>query len=164
MSNALEKIQNKIYTLNQLMIKVENWKAHKKKVIFSNGCFDLIHLGHIEVLARASDLGNILIVAVNSDKSIKKIKGNKRPILKEESRLQQIAALEFVDAVLLFDEDNPYETIKSLLPNVIVKGGDYCSEDVIGNNLVKQIGGEVVIVPLTKGYSTTTIFEKIKNE
>ena len=146
------------------MIKVENWKAQKKKVIFSNGCFDLIHLGHIEVLARASDLGDVLIVAINSDKSIKKIKGNKRPILKEESRLKQIAALEFVDAVLLFDEDNPYETIKSLLPNVIVKGGDYYSEDVIGNNLVKQSGGEVVIVPLTKGYSTTTIFDKIKNE
>ena len=164
MPNALKKIENKIYTLNQLMIQMKNWKAHKKKVIFSNGCFDLIHLGHIEILARSSDLGNILIVAINSDKSIKKIKGNKRPILEEESRLKQIAALEFVDAVVLFDEENPYEIIKSLLPNVIVKGGDYCPEDVIGNNLITQSGGEVIIIPLTKGYSTTTIFDKIKNE
>jgi rfaE bifunctional protein nucleotidyltransferase chain/domain len=164
MPNALKKIENKIYTLNQLMIQMKNWKAHKKKVIFSNGCFDLIHLGHIEILARSSDLGDILIVAVNSDKSIKKIKGNKRPILEEESRLKQIAALEFVDVVVLFDEENPYEIIKSLLPNVIVKGGDYCSEDVIGNNLITQSGGEVIIIPLTKGYSTTTIFDKIKNE
>jgi len=164
MPNALKKIENKIYTLNQLMIQMKNWKAHKKKVIFSNGCFDLIHLGHIEILARSSDLGDILIVAINSDKSIKKIKGNKRPILEEESRLKQIAALEFVDVVVLFDEENPYEIIKSLLPNVIVKGGDYCSEDVIGNNLITQSGGEVIIIPLTKGYSTTTIFDKIKNE
>tara|TARA_B110000263_G_scaffold189034_1_gene166676 strand:- start:2997 stop:3491 length:495 start_codon:yes stop_codon:yes gene_type:complete len=164
MPNALKKIENKIYTLNQLMIQMKNWKAHKKKVIFSNGCFDLIHLGHIEILARSSDLGDILIVAVNSDKSIKKIKGNKRPILEEESRLKQIAALEFVDVVVLFDEENPYEIIKSLLPNVIVKGGDYCPEDVIGNNLITQSGGEVIIIPLTKGYSTTTIFDKIKNE
>ena len=164
MSKALNKLQSKIYTLDQLIDKVSNWKDQNKKIVFTNGCFDLIHLGHVEVLARSSDLGDKLIVAINSDESIAKIKGTNRPIIEEESRVKQIAALDFVDAVILFQQDTPIKIISSITPNVITKGGDYKISDVVGYESVQENNSEVAIIPLTQGYSTTSILDKIKNE
>ena len=144
--------------------KINLWRLDNKKIVFTNGCFDLIHLGHIEVIARSADLGDILIIGVNTDNSIKRLKGKNRPIVEEISRAKQLAALEFVDAVVFFDEDTPIDLIKAINPNVITKGGDYNTDQVIGNDIVTQNDGEVVIIPLTQGYSTTSILEKIKDE
>ena len=164
MSKALNKLQNKIYTLDLLMDEINNWKKQNKKIVFTNGCFDLIHLGHVELLARSSDLGDKLIVAINSDESIIKIKGINRPIIEEESRAKQIAALDFVDAVILFNQDNPIEIISLVIPDIITKGGDYKISNVVGHEIVRENNSSVVIIPLTQGYSTTSILDRIKNE
>jgi len=164
MSKALEKVKNKIFNKNNLLEKLEIWRKGNKKIVFTNGCFDLIHLGHIEVLARSADLGDILIIGVNTDSSIKELKGNNRPIIEEDSRAQQLASLEFVDAVILFNEQTPLELIKVIKPNVITKGGDYNSEQVVGNEIAIENEGEVIIIPLTQGYSTTSILDKIKHD
>ena len=164
MSKALERVKNKIFNKNNLLEKLEIWRKGNKKIVFTNGCFDLIHLGHIEVLARSADLGDILIIGVNTDLSIKELKGNNRPIIEQNSRAQQLASLEFVDAVILFNEQTPLELIKVIKPNIITKGGDYTSEQVIGNEIAVKNEGEVIIIPLTQGYSTTFILDKIKNE
>ena len=164
MSKALERVKNKIFNKNNLLEKLQTWRGANKKIVFTNGCFDLIHLGHIEVLARSADLGDILIIGVNTDSSIKELKGNNRPIIEENSRAQQLASLEFVDAVILFNEQTPLELIKVIKPNVITKGGDYNSEQVVGNEIAVKNEGEVIIIPLTQGYSTTSILDKIKND
>ena len=164
MSKALERVKNKILNKNNLLEKLQTWRGANKKIVFTNGCFDLIHLGHIEVLARSADLGDILIIGVNTDSSIKELKGNNRPIIEEDSRAQQLASLEFVDAVILFNEQTPLELIEVIKPNVITKGGDYNSEQVVGNEIAVKNEGEVIIIPLTQGYSTTSILDKIKND
>ena len=164
MSKALERVKNKIFNKNNLLEKLEIWRSANKKIVFTNGCFDLIHLGHIEVLARSADLGDILIIGLNTDSSIKELKGNNRPIIEENSRAQQLASLEFVDAVILFNEQTPLELIKVIKPNVITKGGDYNSKQVVGNEIAVKNEGEVIIIPLTQGYSTTSILDKIKND
>ena len=164
MNKALEKINNKIFGLEFLIKTLDQWRNENKKIVFTNGCFDLIHLGHIELLARSSDLGDILIIGVNSDSSIQKLKGENRPIIEEDSRVKQLAALEFVDAIVLFHEDTPQKLIEKIKPDVITKGGDYKAENVVGNEVVNQKNGEVVIIPLTQGYSTTSILKKIKDD
>ena len=164
MSKSLEILNSKILDKERLLVKLSDWKEENKKIVFTNGCFDLIHLGHIEVIARSADLGDILIIGVNTDNSIKRLKGPNRPIVEEISRAKQLAALEFVDAVVLFDQDTPIDLIKMINPNIITKGGDYNTDQVIGNDIVTQNDGEVVIIPLTQGYSTTSILEKIKDE
>ena len=164
MTKALEKINDKIFDLEFLMKNIGQWKNENKKIVFTNGCFDLIHLGHIELLARSSDLGDVLIIGVNSDLSIQKLKGENRPIIEEDSRVKQLAALEFVDAVVLFHEDTPQKLIEKIKPDVITKGGDYKAENVVGNEIVTQQNGQVVIIPLTQGYSTTSILKKIKDD
>ncbi len=164
MSKSLEILNSKILDKEKLLVKLTDWKEENKKIVFTNGCFDLIHLGHIEVIARSADQGDILIIGVNTDNSIKRLKGKNRPIVEEISRAKQLAALEFVDAVVFFDQDTPIDLIKIINPNVITKGGDYNTDQVIGNDIVTQNNGEVVIIPLTQGYSTTSILEKIKDE
>ena len=164
MSKSLEILNSKILDKERLLVKLTDWKEENKKIVFTNGCFDLIHLGHIEVLARSADLGDILIIGVNTDSSIKELKGDNRPIIEEYSRAQQLASLEFVDAVILFNEQTPLELIKVIKPNVITKGGDYNSEQVVGNEITIKNEGEVIIIPLTQGYSTTSILDKIKND
>ena len=164
MSKSLEILNSKILDKERLLVKLTDWKEENKKIVFTNGCFDLIHLGHIEVIARSADLGDILIIGVNTDNSIKRLKGKNRPIVEEISRAKQLAALEFVDAVVFFDQDTPIDLIKVINPNVITKGGDYNTDQVIGNDIVTQNDGEVVIIPLTQGYSTTSILEKIQDE
>ena len=164
MSKQLNKLKAKIFNIKDLSQMLKEWRSDGNKIIFTNGCFDLIHLGHLEILARSADLGDKLIVGINSDMSIKKIKGNSRPIIQEDSRAKQLAAIEFVDAVILFNEDTPYDLINFINPDIITKGGDYKKNDVIGNELMNKKAGKVVIIPLTQGFSTTSILEKIKNE
>ena len=164
MSKSLKILNSKILDKERLLVKLTDWKKENKKIVFTNGCFDLIHLGHIEVIARSADLGDILIIGVNTDNSIKRLKGPNRPIVEEISRAKQLAALEFVDAVVFFDQDTPIDLIKIINPNLITKGGDYNSDQVIGNDIVAKNNGEVVIIPLTQGCSTTSILEKIKDE
>ena len=160
---SLKNIKNKIFSIAELKKEVQKWKKNNDKIVFTNGCFDILHLGHIELLAKAADLGNKLIIAVNSDESIKVLKGEKRPILDEKSRSIIIASLEKVNAVIIFKESTPLDVIKKINPDIIVKGGDYIKEDVIGKNYIEKYGGEVIIFPLSEGFSTTSILEKIYN-
>ena len=160
---SLKNIKNKIFSISELKKEVQKWKKNNDKIVFTNGCFDILHLGHIELLAKAADLGNKLIIAVNSDASIKVLKGEKRPILDEKSRSIIIASLEKVNAVIIFKESTPLDVIKKINPDIIVKGGDYIKEDVIGKNYIEKYGGEVIIFPLSEGFSTTSILEKIYN-
>ncbi len=139
------------------------WKTSNQKLVFTNGCFDILHKGHIEYLDKTSNLGDKLIIGLNTDSSVKKLKGDKRPFMREESRAIIMAALEMVDAVVLFSEETPYELIKQILPDVLTKGEDYEIEDIAGHDIVLSSGGTVETIELTEGFSTTSLIEKIKN-
>ena len=158
----LEIITNKVITREELAFQLAVWRFKDMKIVWTNGCFDLLHLGHIDYLSKAKDQGDILIVGVNTDKSVRRIKKEGRPITDEVSRSTIIAALRFVDAVILFDEETPYEMIQMIQPNVLVKGSDYTAEDIVGYDIVKAKGGEVVTIDFLDGYSTTAIEEKIR--
>lgn len=161
--NSLTAISNKIHDNQSLNLKLHDWGLAKRKIVFTNGVFDLLHLGHIDYLSKAKDNGDILIVGVNSDKSVLHLgKGDNRPITDEKSRLTIIAALEFVDAVMLFDEDTPLELIKIVQPDVLVKGSDYKPEDIVGYDVVMAKGGTIKTIELLPGYSSTAIEQKIK--
>ena len=159
----LNKINSKIFTLEELKVQVDSWKKSGEKIVFTNGCFDLVHRGHIEVLARTADLGTKFIIGLNSDSSIKELKGESRPIVDENSRAILLAALSFVDAIILFSEDTPINLISTLVPDVLAKGGDYEIETIVGHKVVQENGGEVKLVPFVDGFSSTNIIEKIKN-
>ena len=159
----LNKINSKIFSFDDLKNQVNAWKQAGEEVAFTNGCFDIIHRGHIEVLAQTADLGDRLIIGLNSDTSIQKLKGKNRPIIEEQSRAILLASLEFVDAVVIFSEDAPLKLISALLPDVLAKGGDYEIETIVGHEIVQQNGGKVKLVPFVDGFSSTTIIEKIKN-
>lgn len=162
--NHLETIRKKILNPETLRHTLIRWRFQGKKIVFTNGCFDLLHLGHIDYLSKAADLGDILIVGVNTDKSVRMLeKGDNRPITDENSRAMIMASLHYVDAVALFDEETPYNLIKTVQPDVLVKGSDYKVEDVVGYDIVKAKGGKVVSIDLVPGYSTTAIEQKIKN-
>jgi rfaE bifunctional protein nucleotidyltransferase chain/domain len=137
------------------------WKFQGKKIVFTNGCFDILHLGHIDYLSKAKDLGDILVVGLNTDLSVSKIKGPTRPIQDEISRSMVLAALGFVDAVVFFGEETPYNLIKTTQPEILVKGADYKPEDIVGYDIVKNKGGEIVTIEFLEGYSTTAIERKI---
>jgi len=137
-------------------------KAEYKKVVFTNGCFDFIHPGHIYYLNEAKSMGDILVIGLNSDKSVRKIKGKDRPINNQDFRISVLSALEMVDYVIVFDEPTPYNLIKAIVPDILVKGGDYKIEDVVGRDIVEGNGGRVVCVSYIEGFSTTSIIEKIK--
>lgn len=158
----LEIVNSKIVSKEELAGKLAVWRFFSKKIVWTNGCFDILHLGHIDYLSKAKDQGNILVVGVNTDRSVRKIKKPGRPITDEKSRSTIIAALNFVDAVLLFDEETPLEQIKFIQPDVLVKGSDYKAEDIVGYDIVKAKGGEIVTIDFLPGYSTTAIEEKIK--
>ena len=160
MSN-LQKIKNKIFTLEDLKDLRKLWKKEGKKVVFTNGCFDLIHLGHIDYLSKASDLGDKFLIAVNSDNSVSKLKGTGRPIKDEMTRAMLLASFSFVDAVFIFNEETPHKVISALLPDVLVKGGDYNIKEIVGYKEVAQNGGKVITIPFVEGYSTTNYEQKI---
>lgn len=150
------KIEDKIKTIDNLYLD------KYKKIVFTNGCFDILHLGHIDYLSKSKDLGDLLIVGLNSDQSIKNIKGSQRPINDQYMRSIILASLSFVDIVIIFDEDTPENLIKIIKPNILVKGGDYNIETVVGSEIVKSYGGEIKIIDFIDGYSTTKIINKIK--
>lgn len=159
----LQWIQNKILRDDMSIARhVNMWKALGKKIVFTNGCFDILHHGHLDLLAKAADMGNILIVALNTDASVKKLKGDERPINHEEDRLFQMASLLCVDAVCLFDEETPEQLIYKINPDVLVKGGDYNINTIVGAQHVMSYGGSVEVVPFVQGYSTTELINNIK--
>ena len=160
------QIRKKIFTSAdadyQRMLNI--WQFQGKKIVFTNGCFDILHLGHIDYLSKAKDLGDVLIIGLNTDLSVSKIKGNNRPIQDENSRAMILASLGFVDAVVFFGEDTPYNLIKITQPNILVKGADYKAENIVGYDIVKNKGGEIITIEFLEGYSTTGIEKKIRDE
>ncbi|MEQ9373859.1 MAG: D-glycero-beta-D-manno-heptose 1-phosphate adenylyltransferase [Imperialibacter sp.] len=142
--------------------QVASWHAEGLSVVFTNGCFDILHLGHVDYLERARQLGDKLVVALNTDASVQRLKGPERPIVNEASRARVMAALGFVDLVVFFDEETPKELIEALQPDILVKGGDYTVETIVGADFVLKHGGKVIPLPLIDGYSTTTFVNKIK--
>ena len=152
--NNLERIQSKIIDREQLKNQLAYWQFKSQQIVFTNGCFDLLHLGHIDYLSKAKDLGDVLIIGVNTDDSVRRLKGKGRPITDENSRSTIVASLQFVNAVILFDEDTPYELIRQVQPDVLVKGSDYKAEDIVGYDIVKAKGGKVVTIDYLEGYAT----------
>ncbi len=148
-------LKAKIVSLEALQHKAAIWRFKGKRIVFTNGCFDLLHRGHLHTLSAARELGDVLVIGLNNDASVQRLKGPTRPIQDETTRAEVLAALLLVDAVVLFDEDTPLELIKTLTPDVLVKGGDYVPETIVGYDWVTQHGGKVEIVPLLDGHSTT---------
>jgi len=162
--NNLDQILSRVLDAEKLQMKLNEWKKENKRIVFTNGVFDILHLGHVDYLSKAADEGDILIIGVNSDSSVKMLnKGSSRPINDEKSRSVLIASLNFVDAVVLFDEDTPYNLIRMVVPDVLVKGSDYKPEDIVGYDIVSEAGGSIKTIDFLPGYSTTNIERKIKN-
>jgi D-beta-D-heptose 7-phosphate kinase/D-beta-D-heptose 1-phosphate adenosyltransferase len=151
-----------IFTLEEAILRFGRQKRNGRRVVFTNGCFDLLHPGHIRTLELARELGDVLIVGLNSDASVRQLKGEGRPVISERERAEILAALESVDAVIIFDAPTPREVIASLLPDVLVKGGDWPGDQIVGREEVEAAGGRVVSIPVVPGYSTTAILKKIR--
>ncbi len=161
--NSFQHIQAKIQDWAQIRDTVTEWKVQGQKVVFTNGCFDILHYGHIHYLSEASDLGDQLIIGLNSAASVSRLKGPHRPINDELTRQHLLAALEFVSAVVVFEQDTPYDLIQTIVPDVLVKGGDWQPQDIVGSDIVLAQGGEVKSLPYIQGYSTTNIEQKIRS-
>ena len=159
----MEKAADKIKDLATAMKVVLQWKKEGKKVVFTNGCFDILHLGHVDYLEKARSLGDKLVLGLNTDDSISRFKGPQRPIQDENSRAHILASLQFIDLVVYFNEDTPKDLISALIPDILVKGSDYLAENIVGADVVKKAGGVVKTIEFVPGYSTTRIVEKIKN-
>ena len=159
----IRQFQAKIQTWKNAQQTVQHWQDAGERVVFTNGCFDLLHYGHIHYLAEARNLGDHLIIGLNSAASVARLKGEHRPINDEQTRLFQLAAMEMVSAVVVFEEDTPLELITLLKPNILVKGGDWKPEQIVGSNVVLESGGKVRSLAFVEGYSTTSIEDKIKN-
>ncbi len=157
-SSFLSKISDK----KQIIEKVNKLKAGNSKIVFSNGCFDIVHRGHVEYLSKAAEFGDYLIIGLNSDASVKRLKGKNKPVQTQDSRAIILAAFGFVDAVVIFEEDTPYKLIKLIKPDVLVKGADYKKEDIIGYDIVTKNGGEVRTIELTEGFSSSKIINSLK--
>ncbi|TAH40374.1 MAG: D-glycero-beta-D-manno-heptose 1-phosphate adenylyltransferase [Bacteroidetes bacterium] len=158
-----EIIQKKVLDHSTLNHQLGLWRFMDKKIVFTNGCFDILHLGHIDYLCKAAELGDVLIIGINSDQSVSNIKGPNRPINDEKQRSLVMASLHFVDRVIIFEEATPYELIKTVQPDVLVKGADYKPEDIVGADIVKAKGGKIMTLDYLPGYSTTLIEQKIRN-
>ncbi len=160
----LKQLTAKIFNdVRAFLPTLNQWQQAGFKTVFTNGCFDILHRGHIDYLAQAADLADKLIIGLNTDQSVSRLKGVHRPLQDEVSRAHVIAALSFVDAVVLFDEDTPYQLIKSVLPHVLVKGADYKPEDIVGYDIVTKAGGQIQTIDFVPGYSTSAIEAKIRN-
>ena len=157
-------IQNKILTLPELEKRLAQWRVLSKTVAFTNGCFDILHTGHINALIEAASHADFLVVGLNSNASVEKLKGKNRPVNDENSRALLLAALSMIDAVIIFSEDTPLELIKSVRPDVLVKGGDYKLEEIVGAKEVMDAGGKVIINPIIPGFSTTSLIDKIQQK
>ena len=154
-------ITKKIYTLTSIVEKARNWKKENKKIVFTNGVFDLLHKGHVFSLTQAAKEGDILIIGLNSDSSVKRLKGDSRPVNDQDARALLLASLLMVDAVVIFEEDTPLKLITSVMPDVLVKGGDYTVDEIAGAKEVIANGGKVMINPILDGFSTTAIINAI---
>lgn len=154
---------DKILTKDEGKNQIVHWKNERKKIVFTNGCFDIVHLGHIDYLEKARNLGDKLVLGLNTDASVKRLKGANRPIINEYARARMMAALAFVDAVILFDESTPKELIETICPDILVKGDDYSIENIVGADFVIKNGGEVKTISLVDGFSTSNIIKLIKN-
>lgn len=160
----LSFIQSKIIRQKEeLANTLSIWRFKGKKIVFTNGCFDLLHRGHVEYLAKAAALGTKLIIGLNTDASVRRLKGESRPVNDEEARALVLASLSYTDKIVFFDEDTPLELIRYIQPDLLVKGNDYRPEDIVGYDIVKAKGGEVITIPLTEGYSTTGLLDKIQH-
>ena len=157
-------IQSKLLDDKDLSQKLHLWRFKEKKIVFTNGCFDLFHQGHIHLLSQAADLGDILIIGLNSDQSVRKLKGPNRPVMHEQARSELLASMFFVDAVILFNEPTPIELIKLISPDFLVKGGDYALSEVVGGEWLINHGGEVKLIELLPDNSSTSIEKKILNQ
>jgi rfaE bifunctional protein nucleotidyltransferase chain/domain len=165
MRNDLEKtLLSKISDLPKLKASIAAWKKEGKKVVFTNGVFDLLHIGHITYMAKAAELGDRLVIGLNSDSSVKRIKGEDRPVNDQNSRAALLAALFFVDAIVVFEEDTPINLISALMPDILVKGADYSVENIVGAKEVIANGGEVKTINFVEGYSSSSIIQKIRNK
>lgn len=158
----MEKAAYKIKDLAAAKDLVLQWKNEGKKVVFTNGCFDILHLGHVDYLEKARELGDKLVVGLNTDDSVSRFKGPERPIQNQNSRAHVLASLQFIDLVVFFNDDTPLNLISALVPDVLVKGSDYLAENIVGADVVKKGGGVVKTIDFVPGYSTTRILEKIK--
>lgn len=156
-------MSGKLKTLAELTVIAEQARQAGKLIVFTNGCFDLLHRGHVHILRQAKAGGDILIVGINSDRSVRSIKGPKRPILPQFDRVELIAAMEMVDYVIVYDEPDPYQLIAAIKPNLLAKGGDWKADKIIGADIVEREGGRVAVIPYLPGNSTTEIIERIRN-
>lgn len=156
-------MSDKLRSLEEIISITAQARQKGKAVVFTNGCFDLLHRGHVHLLRQAKAAGDLLIVALNSDRSVKTIKGPARPILPEADRAELIGAMEMVDYIVIFDEPDPYKLIAAIQPTVLVKGGDWSESEIIGADLVRQWGGRVDVIPYLKGFSTSEMIERIRN-
>ena len=157
-----KSLSEKFVTPESLPLLLKSWSAAGQKIVFTNGCFDILHRGHVEYLCHARDLGGKLILGLNTDASVKRQgKSPERPVNDQQTRATILAGLACIDAIVLFDEDTPYELIKLVQPDVLVKGNDYKAEDIVGYDVVSAKGGQVITIPLVQGFSTTTLIEKL---
>jgi D-beta-D-heptose 7-phosphate kinase/D-beta-D-heptose 1-phosphate adenosyltransferase len=163
MATLSGRTPGKILSRRGLVARVEEWRLHGRRVVFTNGCFDLLHSGHLSLLRQAAELGDALVLAVNSDGSVRRLKGEGRPLVPETERAALLAALDCVDAVTIFDEDTPEEVIREVRPDVLVKGQDYRLDQVVGRDLVEAAGGRVELVPLLPDRSTSGLIDRIRN-
>ena len=150
------------WTRIQTIDKVRHWKESGEKIVFTNGCFDILHSGHIYLLREAKNLGDRLLIGLNSNQSVQNLKGPVRPFNPEDTRATVLESLSMVDGVTIFQEDTPYELVKEIIPHVLVKGGDYSIENVVGANTVRESGGKVVLIPILEGYSTSDLIARIR--
>lgn len=160
----LNIIQSKIFTRERIVRQANIWRFKEQKIVFTNGCFDILHLGHIEYLSKAADLGDVLVIGLNTDSSVTKLKGDDRPLNNEHARAMILASLSFVTAVVLFDEDTPENLIRLIQPDVLAKGADYKVEEIAGHEIVLARGGKIETIELTQGYSTTSMIDKIRHD
>lgn len=159
----LQLIRNKVFHNDVLLSrKLAYWRLRSEKIVFTNGCFDLLHLGHIDYLSRAADLGTVLIAGLNTDASVRRIKGSSRPITDEQSRAMILASLSFIDAVVFFDEETPIDLIRAVRPDILVKGSDYTEDKIVGAPFVRSYGGDIKTIDYLEGYSTSGIEKKIR--
>ena len=164
MRNIEQTLFSKISKLSSLKTQVKEWKSEGKKVVFTNGVFDLLHIGHITYLSKAAELGDKLIIGLNADSSVKRIKGDSRPINPQDSRAALLASFFFVDAVVVFEEDTPLNLITALMPDILIKGADYTIDNIVGAKEVLANGGEVETITFVEGYSSTSIIQKIRGK
>ncbi len=157
-----EKIESKFFTLSDLLKRIEFWRRLGDRIVFTNGCFDILHQGHIHLLAACCEPEGRLIVGLNSDASVKRLKGANRPVNDQKSRATLLAATQFTDAIIVFEQDTPEELIHAIKPDVLIKGGDWKKEAIVGSGFVESYGGEVRTIPYLKGFSTSSIIERSK--